>query len=143
MKEIIVENVHKMSGTLTNIGNAQFTVKQIINNVDKCSINFVEIEPGNFAYSYHYHEENEEAFYIISGEALVKTEEGDKYLTAGDIICFPANIKGSHVIYNNSKTEKLVYIDYGTMNLPDVIHFPNTHTGMTVTKDGVYDIVDE
>ena len=96
------------------------------------------MEPGNYAYGYHYHEENEEVFYIISGEALVKTEKGDICLKAGDLICFPADISGSHVISNPSKTEKLIYLDFGTANKPDVVHFTGTNAGMVITKSGIY-----
>ena len=86
----------------------------------------------------HYHEENEEVFYIISGEALVKTENGDVHLKQGDVICFPANLSGSHVISNPSKTEKLIYLDFGSANTPDVVHFTGTNAGIVVAKSGVY-----
>ena len=86
----------------------------------------------------HYHEENEEIFYIISGTALVKTEKGDIHLNAGDIICFPANVTGSHVISNPSKTEKLVYLDVGTANKPDIVHFTGTNTGLVISHEGIY-----
>ena len=65
-------------------------------------------------------------------------EAGEKLLKAGDIICFPANEKGSHVIANASKTEKLVYIDFGTANRPDIVHFTGTNAGMAISKSGIY-----
>ncbi len=138
MKEIIVKNYQTTEGQLQGQGDNQFTVKPVIEDISKCSANFVEVEPGKYAYGYHYHEENEEVFYIISGEASVKTEKGDIRLKAGDAVCFPANINGSHVISNPSKTEKLVYLDFGTANRPDVVHFTGTDMGMVVTRSGIY-----
>lgn len=138
MKEIIVKNYQTAEAQLQGQGNNQFSVKPIIEDVSKCSANFVEVEPGKYAYGYHYHEENEEVFYIISGEASVKTEKGDIHLKQGDIICFPANINGSHVISNPSKTEKLIYLDVGTANKPDVVHFTGTNAGMVIAREGVY-----
>lgn len=138
MKEIIVKNYQTTEGQLQGQGDNQFMVKPVIEDISKCSANFVEVEPGKYAYGYHYHEENEEVFYIISGEASVKTEKGGIRLKAGDAVCFPANINGSHVISNPSKTEKLVYLDFGTANRPDVVHFTGTDMGMVVTRSGIY-----
>lgn len=140
MKEIIVKNRDNIDPKIQNQNGNKFTVKNVIpqDASNKCQANFVEVEPGNHAYGYHYHEENEEVFYIISGEALVKTEGGDVHLKQGDIICFPANKKGFHVISNPSKTEKLVYLDVGSANIPDVVHFAETDAGMIIAKSGIY-----
>lgn len=138
MKEIVIKNYQTSEGYVQGQADNRFTVKPVIEDVSKCTANFVEVEPGKYAYGYHYHEENEEVFYIISGEASVKTEKGDIRLKAGDAICFPADINGSHVISNPSKTEKLIYLDFGTANKPDVVHFTGTDMGMTIAHSGIY-----
>ena len=56
----------------------------------------------------------------------------------GDAICFPANQDGSHVISNPSKNEKLIYLDFGTANKPDIVHFTGTRQGMVITRSGIY-----
>lgn len=140
MKDIIVKNYKTAASHPQEQGENRFNVKPIITDIDKCSANFIEIEPGKHAYGYHYHEENEEVFYIIEGEASVKTEKGDIHLKQGDIICFPADIQGSHVISNPSKTEKLIYLDIGTANKPDIVHFTGTNTGMVISEKEIYHI---
>lgn len=140
MQNIVVKNYQEIVAQKKGQGENTFFVKTIIEEIGKCSANFVEVDVGCYAYGYHYHEENEEVFYIISGEAMVRTEQGEIYLKRGDVICFPANINGSHVIANSSKTEKLVYLDVGTTNRPDIVHFTGTHTGMLVTKEKIYNI---
>ena len=117
MKEIIVKNYREIPAQVQTQGDNRFSVKPVIEDIAKCSANFVEVEPGKHAYGYHYHEENEEVFYIISGKATVKTEKGDIHLNAGDIICFP---------------------DVGTANRPDVVHFTGTNAGMVVAREGIY-----
>lgn len=143
MKEIIVTNIHSIEGLKRTIGSDEFTVKAVFprEEASKCTVNFVEVEPGNHAYSYHYHEMNEEVFYIISGTAVVRTPKGELALKAGDIITFPAGKEGAHVIRNSSKTEKLVYIDFGAINLPEIVHFPDTNKIMVVGpySNGIYD----
>lgn len=138
MKEIIVKNYRDIPVQIQTQGNNQFSVKPVIEDIARCSANFVEVEPGKYAYGYHYHEENEEVFYIISGEAMVKTERGDIHLNTRDIICFPADISGSYVISNPSKTEKLFYLDFGTAHRPAVVHFTGTTAGMVIVREGIY-----
>ncbi len=137
MQQIIVKNYQTAAGTIQGSGDNEFTVKPIIDDISKCSANFVEVAPKKTAYGYHYHEENEEVFFIIKGEAIVKTQNGDISLKAGDAIAFPANIAGSHVISNPSETETLVYLDFGTANKPDVVRFTGTDKGLVVTRNGV------
>lgn len=143
MKDIIIKNFNNIEPIVHSKDGNSFNVKSVIDSesIEKCSADLVEVDPGNFAYGYHYHEENEEIFYIISGKGRVKTEKGDINLKQGDIICFPANINGSHVIFNSSDSEKLVYIDFGTANNPDVVHFMGTNAGMVISKSGVYNFM--
>lgn len=56
MKNIIVKNYHDVKPLVQSANGNSFAVKPIIEDVDKCSANFVEVAPGNFAYGYHYHE---------------------------------------------------------------------------------------
>lgn len=121
----------------------EFNVKTIIprDEVTKCRANFVEVDPGNFAYGFHYHEANEEIFYIISGSGIVRTVDGDVQVKAGDVIGFPTGEKGAHVIKNNSENEKLVYIDFGTTILPEIVHLPDVNKIMVIGKEvnGIFD----
>ena len=143
MKELTVKNYKSVVGQQMGEGGNQFTVKSVIprEEVEKCSVNFVELEPGNYAYGYHYHEANEEVFYIISGTGMVRTPQGDITVNAGDAITFPAGPEGAHVIRNGSDTEKLVYIDFGAVTVPEIVHLPDFGKIMVIGKGGmgIYD----
>jgi len=144
MKELSVKNVNSIVGEKINrgVGN-EFTIKQVIPREDttKCRVNFIEVEPGNQAFGYHYHEMNEEVFYIISGTGIVRTSKGDMIVKAGDAITFPTGKEGAHVIRNESDTEKLVYIDFDAIHMPEIVHFPDTNKIMVVGpySNGTYD----
>ena len=146
MKELAVKNHNTIEGQKQNrgVGN-EFTLKPVISRAEagKCTVHFVEVDPGNQAFGYHYHEMNEEVFYIISGVGIVRTIKGDITLNAGDVITFPAGKEGSHVIRNGSDTEKLVYIDFDAVNTPEIVHFPDTNKIMVVGpfSNGIYDEV--
>ncbi len=92
----------------------------------QCAISVYEIPPGKSAYPYHYHTENEEAFYILEGNGVLKTPAGDKKVSAGDFLFFPANEKGAHKLTNISETAMLVYLDFDTHNNVDVAFYPDS-----------------
>ena len=88
MKELAVKNYRTAEGQKFSQNGNEFTVKPIVAqaDVDQCRVNFVEVEPGSFAYGYHYHETDEEVFYIISGTGIVRTINGDVTVKAGDAL---------------------------------------------------------
>ncbi|WP_315065790.1 cupin domain-containing protein [uncultured Clostridium sp.] len=92
----------------------------------KCQVSIYEIPPQKAAYPYHYHLKNEETFYIISGSGILETPNGNKAISAGDIIFCPTLEKGSHKIINSSHDEMLVYLDFDTVNYPDIAYYPNS-----------------
>lgn len=92
----------------------------------QCYVAFYEIPPQKANYPYHYHMKNEEVFYIISGNGILETPDGNKTIEAGDIIVCPASESGAHRIINNSQTEALVYLDFDTVNSPEVVFYPNS-----------------
>lgn len=142
MKNLIVRNLNTLQGEKINRDGNEFTVKKVIpdNETSKCRASFVELDPGNFAYGYHYHEANEEVFYIISGTGVVRTLDSEIQVKAGDIIGFPTGEKGAHVMKNESKSEKLVYIDFGTTISPEIVHLPDFNKIMVIGTEvnGIY-----
>ena len=85
-----------------------------------------EIPPMKSAYPYHFHYKTEETFYIISGIGTLKTPEGEKTVTAGDLLFFPAVEAGAHKLTNASETENLVYIDFDATHELDVAVYPDS-----------------
>ena len=88
-------------------------------------VSVYEIPPGKAAYPYHYHHKNEETFYIIRGEGLLKTPEGERPVKAGDLLFFPADSSGAHKL-TNTGTEPLVYIDFDVIHDLDVCFYPDS-----------------
>ncbi len=143
MKEIIVRSYNSAEGQKVEDGGNSFTIKPIAARAafGKCNASFIEVEPGSYAFGYHYHEVNEEVFYIISGTGMVRTANGDITVKAGDAIAFPTGEEGAHVIRNASDTEKLVYVDFGSVSESEIVHFPDTDKILAVGpySNGFYD----
>jgi len=85
-----------------------------------------EIPPGKSAYPYHYHLKNEETFFILKGEGLLRSSEGERMVRPGDLLFFPAGEEGAHKLTNTSDTETLVYLDFDVVHDLDVTVYPDS-----------------
>ena len=94
---------------------------------DKTMVSIYEVPPLKSAYPYHFHLKNEETFYILSGEGILKTPDGESTVSAGDLLFFPANNEGAHKLTNSSATEPLVYIDFDVVHDLDVTMYPDSN----------------
>ena len=81
--------------------------------------------PGKFSYPYHFHRNAEELFIILEGEATLRSPEGYKTISKGDIIFFEEGPSGTHQIYNHSD-EQFVYMDLRTKANIDVCEYPDS-----------------
>lgn len=89
-------------------------------------VSVYEIPPGKSAYPYHFHHNNEETFYIISGEGLLRTPEGERKVCAGELLFFPTGSQGAHKLTNCSETENLVYLDFDVTHEVDITEYPDS-----------------
>lgn len=89
-------------------------------------VSVYEIPPGKTAYPYHFHYKNEETFYIISGQGILKTPEGEKAVGPGELLFFPAGPEGAHKLTNCSEKDMLVYIDFDAVHDLDVAVYPDS-----------------
>lgn len=93
----------------------------------QCTVSVYEIPPKKAAYPYHSHTQNEEVFYIISGEGTLKTPDGERRVGAGELLYFSADADGAHKLTNASETEPLIYVDFDTVNAVDVAIYPDSN----------------
>ena len=103
---------------------------------NQCAVIFYDIAPGKSNYHFHYHIASEEIFYIISGEGILETNEGEIPISAGSVIVCPAGEEGAHRITNTSESEPLTYIDIDTVPKTDMAVYPRTGKIGVFTTDG-------
>ena len=89
-------------------------------------VSVYEVPPGKSAVPYHYHLQNEEVFFILSGTGVLKSPDGERTVTAGDFLYFPAGGNGAHKLTNASGSEKLIYLDVDTLHDPEVAFYPDS-----------------
>jgi uncharacterized cupin superfamily protein len=129
MKEIIHTNINDVQTEHKNMHEGyEYYRRLLIPNgyAEQCAVNVYEIPPGKSAYPYHYHTKNEETFFFIFGNGLLKTPKGEKRVSSGDFLFFPADENGAHKLTNISETEMLIYLDFDTDNKVDVAFYPDS-----------------
>ena len=89
-------------------------------------VSVYEIPPHKSAYPYHFHHNNEETFYILSGEGVLRTPDGERVVSAGEFLFFPTGPAGAHKLTNSSDTENLVYIDFDVVHDVDITIYPDS-----------------
>lgn len=106
------------------------------NGGNQCAVIFYDIAPGKSSYPFHYHSGSEEIFYIISGQGIVETSDGEISVSAGSVVICPAGEGGAHRITNKSDSEVLAYIDIDTVPKTDMGVYPKSGKIGVFTNDG-------
>jgi uncharacterized cupin superfamily protein len=57
-----------------------------------------EAEAGTPIWPYHYHHGIEEWLYVIAGAPVLREPAGERALSPGDVVCFPAGHSGAHTV---------------------------------------------
>ena len=91
------------------------------------------LHPGARSSNNHWHENEDEFLYVLSGEVTVTEGAQTQVLHAGDAACWPAGVADAHHVSNQS-SEPSSYLIVGTRVNQDVCHYPDT--GRTLHTDG-------
>jgi uncharacterized cupin superfamily protein len=87
----------------------------------------------------HWHEEEDELLYVISGETTVIEEDGPHTLHPGDAACWPAGVANAHQVVNRSGAP-CSYLIFGSGAVPDVVHYPERGEILRAFDDGSWRI---
>ena len=88
----------------------------------RCSV--FELPPGKRSFPLHAHLVTEEAMFVLSGRAKVRTLEGLTELGPGDFVAFPAGGPAHQLL--NEGTEPLVYLAMSAGVGADVVQYPDS-----------------
>lgn len=83
------------------------------------------LEPKTFSFPYHSHRNAEELFVMLSGSATLRTPEGFRELSEGDIVFFEMGPTGAHQLYNHTE-EACRYLDIRTIAEVDICDYPDS-----------------
>lgn len=112
-------------------------------NLDQFGVNLTTIKPNAGTAQRHWHEQEDEFVFILSGEATLVEDGGEVILRAGEAATFKAGVANGHCILNKSN-EDVVLLEVGTRAKTERAHYPDidllaekTETGFVFKhKDG-------
>jgi uncharacterized cupin superfamily protein len=87
-----------------------------------CSL--YELPPGERAWPYHWHLNNEESLIVVTGRPTLRTPDGERELAPGDVVGFPEGPSGAHDLANRTDEPVRVAI-FGT-NRPGTSVYPDS-----------------
>ena len=96
----------------------------------------VRLPPGAWSSQRHWHTHEDEFVYILEGELVLVTDEGDEILQAGDCAGFKAGVRNGHCLQNRSArdAEFLVVgsrndLDHGEYSDIDMVFTAGRYSG--------------
>lgn len=92
---------------------------------EKLSCGLWELPPGKRSFPMHAHLVTEEALFVVSGRAKVRTPEGLTDIGPGDYVSFPAGGPAHQLV--NDGSEPLVYVAMAAVSGVDVVEYPDSN----------------
>ncbi|MBV9828549.1 MAG: cupin domain-containing protein [Alphaproteobacteria bacterium] len=87
-------------------------------------VNMLRLPPGAWSSQRHWHTEQDEFIFVVSGEVTLVSDAGDEILRAGDSAGFKAGDRNGHCLQNRSSAEAAV-LEVGTRLKNDAAYYPD------------------
>ena len=84
-----------------------------------------EVPPGSSTFPLHVHHANEELVVVVSGRPTLRTLDGERELSPGEVVAFPVGRRGAHRLDNRTDAAVQVLI-VSTMLAPEVNEYPDS-----------------
>ena len=98
-------------------------------------VNLTTLKPGAASAHRHWHQNEDEFIYVISGEAVLVEDSGDCALKAGDAAAFSAGAANGHHLVNRSGSD-VVYLEVGTRAKTEAVEYTDPAIDLRAVKDG-------
>jgi len=86
--------------------------------------NLCTLSPGAWSSQRHWHTKGDELIYVVSGEVVLATDEGEETLRAGDSAGFKAGDRNGHHLQNRSASDAVI-LEVGTRVEGDEAVYPD------------------
>ena len=87
-------------------------------------VNLLRLPPGSWSSQRHWHIAQDEFVYVVSGEVVLVSDDGEEILRAGDAAGFPANEGNGHCLQNRGTADAVV-LEVGTRIAEDAAYYPD------------------
>lgn len=87
-------------------------------------VNICRLEPGSGSSLRHWHHNEDELVYMLSGEAVLIEDEGETILRPGDVAAFKAGVANGHTLINRGASDA-VFLEVGTRAADEIAEYPD------------------
>jgi uncharacterized cupin superfamily protein len=74
----------------------------------KVGVNLLTLPDGQWSSQRHWHDDEDEFIWIVSGEVMLVDDHGETVLRAGDCAAFPAGERNGHHLKNRSGADAVI-----------------------------------
>jgi uncharacterized cupin superfamily protein len=103
--------------------------------ISKFGVNLVTLGPGGQSALRHWHTLEDEFVYVLSGEVVLISDEGEQILQAGMFAGYPAGKRNAHHFVNRSATAAQ-YLEIGNRIEGDNAFYPDDDLMWVETEGG-------
>jgi uncharacterized cupin superfamily protein len=97
-------------------------------------VNKLTLQPGSWSSQRHWHSHEDEFIFVLEGEVVLVSDDGEQRLVAGDCAGFAAGVADGHHLQNRSTRDAIV-LEVGTSSeAVDVTTYPDVD--MLALPDG-------
>ncbi len=101
----------------------------------KIGVNLTTLPPGKESSMRHFHTHEDELVYVVEGEVMLCTDEGEQLLTPGMCAGFPAGAKNGHQLVNRSGRPAR-YLEISNRDPGDTAESPDVDLAYGKAPDG-------
>jgi len=106
--------------------------------ITQFGVNLLKLSPGTWSSQRHWHTAEDEFVYVVEGEVVLVTNDGEETLRAGDSAGFKSGVADGHQLQNRSSRDAVV-LEIGTrrpeeddVDYPDIdLRAPRGRNGFT------------
>ena len=99
-------------------------------------VNLTTLAPGGSSALFHCHSRQDEFVYLVEGDLVLVTENGEQRLHPGMCFGFPAGGTAHHLI--NRSAQEAVYLEIGDRSDGDEVSYPNDDITAVLRADGTW-----
>src|SRR5262245_35977774 len=88
-------------------------------------VNLLVLEPGAWSSQRHWHTNEDEFVFVLSGDVVLVTDKGEEVMQPGDCAGFAKGKRDGHHLINRSKSKAAVCLDIGTRSEEDFCGYPD------------------
>ncbi len=101
----------------------------------KIGVNLTTLPSGKESSMRHFHTREDELVFVVEGEVVLCTDEGEQVLTAGTCAGFPAGMRNGHQLVNRSDRPAR-YLEISNRDPDDSAEYPDVDLAYRKAPDG-------